>query len=93
MIIVDDWMMSRFVHLVLENILDFCSKLFKLSELSDRLEGEIILDPLTAGITGVSLLTRLNPIMNDTGDTVCGAASTTIHKATTLAGLGDTDIV
>ena len=56
-------------------------------------DGEIILDPLTAGITGVSLLTRLNPIMNNAGDAVCGAASAAIHKATTLAGLGDTDIV
>lgn len=57
------------------------------------LDWEIILDHLTAGIASVSLLTRLNSVMNNTGNVMSGAATTAIHKATTLAGLGDTDIV
>ena len=94
MIIVDDWMMSSGAGCIFGKFHHPSLDIRKLKKMHSRLlDGEIILDHLTAVVAGVSLLTRLNPIMNNAGDVMSGGASTAIHKATAFAGLGDTDIV
>lgn len=65
----------------------------ELNDMNGRLGRVIIPDCLTALVARVTLLTRLNPIMNNAGNAVSGAASTAIHKATALAGLGNAGVI